>query len=124
MAIRFGKERAVVMNQHPFLVIYDSDAVLDFEAVKSREERKAAYTAIDKLRRLGPRLPPPHMKALKGESGLLELRPRQGGSQVRPIYGRIGESEFVILAFATKSDKADFDSAVAAARDRRGRYPR
>ena len=111
------------MSQYPFLVIYDSDAVLDFEAVKSREERKATYTAIDKLRQLGPRLPPPHMKALKGESGLLELRPRQGRSQVRPICSRIGESEFVILAFATMPDKADFDSAVAAARDRLVRYP-
>jgi phage-related protein len=112
------------MNQHAFLVIYDPDAVLDFEVVKSREERKATYTAIDKLRRLGPRLPSPHMKALKGEPGLLELRPRQGRSQVRPIYGRIGDSEFVILAFATRADKADFDAAVAAARDRRGRYAR
>jgi len=111
------------MNQHPFLVIYDPDAVLDFEAVKSREERKATYTAIAKLRRLGPQLPPPHMKALKGEPGLSELRPRQGRSQVRPIYSRVAESAFVILAFATKPDKADFDSAVAAARGRLGRYP-
>ena len=110
------------MDDRPFLVVYDPDAVLDLEAVKGREERKATYTAIDKLRRLGPRLPPPHMKALHGESGLLELRSRQGRSRVRPIYRRIGDSEFVILAFATKPDKADFDPAVAAARDRLGRY--
>jgi hypothetical protein len=33
-------------------------------------------------------------------------------------------AKFVIHAFATKADKADFDAAVAAARDRRGRYAR
>ena len=57
------------MNQHLFLVIYDPDAALDFEAVKSREERRATYTAIDKLRRLGPQLPPAAHEGAEGGTG-------------------------------------------------------
>ena len=89
----------------------------------SREGRSnAVYAVIDKLRMLGPDLAPPHVKLLKGEAGLLELRPRQGSSPVRPIYRRVG-NEYVILAFAVKPDKADFDAAVAAAaRQRSLRY--
>lgn len=50
-------------------VLYDPDALQDFLAeVKSREERKAAYNAVDKLRRVGSALGPPYMKPLQGES--------------------------------------------------------
>ena len=58
---------------------------------------------------------------MPGEAGLLELRPRQGSSPVRPIYRRIG-SDYVILAFSVKPDKVDFEAAVAAARKRSLRY--
>ena len=105
----------------PFLVLYDADAVLELESLKGRSERKAVLTAVDKLRMLGPDLVPPHVKSLKGEAGLLELRPRQGRSPVRPIYRRVGD-DFVVLAFCVKPDKADFDRAVAAARKRSSRY--
>ena len=109
------------MTSHPFLVIYDPDAVLELEELSSRQERKATFTVVDKLRRLGERLPPPHMKPLQGEPGLLELRPRQGNSPVRPIYARL-EQGFVILAFSTKPDKAGFARAVIAAHRRLRQY--
>lgn len=101
-----------------FVVVYDPDAVLDFEAVKGRDDRKALFNAVDKLRRLGPQLVPPHVKLLKGERDLFELRPRQGRSPVRALYARFG-NRFVILATARK---ADFDRKVKLAAERAGRY--
>jgi hypothetical protein len=43
------------------------------------ERNASAPNQWDKLRMLGPGLLPPHLKSLKGEPGLLELRPRQLG---------------------------------------------
>jgi Phage derived protein Gp49-like (DUF891) len=104
-----------------FIVVYDADAVRELESLKGRKERNAVYAVIEKLQMVGPDLAPPHVKSLKGEAGLLELRPRQGGSPVRPICRRIG-SYYVILAFSVKPDKADFRAALAAARKRSLRY--
>lgn len=69
-------------------VDFDSDAVMDFEDVKSRGDRRAVFNVVQKLKDLGPNLPPPHMKSLKGEANLFELRPRQGACEARPIYAR------------------------------------
>jgi len=50
----------------PYTVIYDPDAVVEFVmAVKSKEERRALVNAVDKLREVGERLAPPHMKQLR-----------------------------------------------------------
>jgi len=87
-----------------FIVFYDADAVRELESLKGRRERNAVFIVIDKLRMLGPELAPPHVKSLKGEERLLELRPRQGSSSVRPICRRIG-NRYVILAFSVKPDK-------------------
>ena len=58
--------------------VCDPDALLDFLAgARSKEERKAAFNAVDKLR-VCEALAPPHMKPLQGEANLNELRPRQG----------------------------------------------
>lgn len=58
-------------------VVYDPDALQDFlTGVRRKEERKAAFNAVDKLRRGGEALAPPHMKPLRGEANLNELRPR------------------------------------------------
>jgi hypothetical protein len=70
-----------------WLVEFDSDAVIDFEDVKSRGDRKAVFNVVQKLKDLGPDLPSPHMKSLKGAADLFELRPKQGACEVRPIYG-------------------------------------
>lgn len=105
------------MAQRPrtWLVEFDSDAVIDFEDVKSRGDRKAVFNVVQKLKDLGPDLPSPHMKSLKGEADLFELRPKQGACETRPIYVRLGD-RFVVLAVAAK--KKNFDRAVADATQR------
>jgi hypothetical protein len=65
---------------------------------------------VQKLKDLGPELPSPHMKSLKGEADLFELRPKQGACEARRIYVRIGD-RFVVLAIAAK--KKNFYRAVA-----------
>ncbi len=92
--------------------------MLDLEQVKGKDERKALFNAVDKLRRLGTQLVPPHVKSLKGATDLYELRPRQGASAVRPIYARLGDT-FVILAIAKKGD---IDKKVRIATERATRY--
>lgn len=105
---------------HPLTVVYDADAAIELAAaVKSKEERKAIFNAVDKLRQLGDRLAPPHMKPLQGAAGLCELRPRQGRSDWRPVYARRG-AVFVVLAI----DRHDnFDALVARAKQRAAQYP-
>lgn len=98
-------------------VDFDSEAVDDFEEVKSRGDRKAVFNVVQKLKELGPGLPSPHMKSLKGEVDLLELRPKRGACEVRPIYARFGD-RFVILAVAAK--KKGFERTVSDATKRLG----
>jgi hypothetical protein len=100
-------------------VDFDSDAILDFEDVKSKGDRKAVFNVVQKLKTLGPDLPSPHMKSLKGEANLFELRPRQGACEVRPLYARVGQ-RFVVLAIAAK--KKDFYRAVEEAALRLSRH--
>lgn len=92
--------------------------MIDFEDVKGKSDRKAVFNVVDKLRRLGAQLAPPHVKLLKGESDLYELRPQQGRSAVRPLYQRFG-NQFVILAVARKGD---FDRKVRLAKERSRQY--
>lgn len=101
-----------------WVVDFDGDAVVDFEDVKSRGDRKAVFNVVQKLKDVGPDLPSPHMKSLKGRADLFELRPKQGACEVRPIYARLGH-RFVILAIAAK--KKDFERAIIAAGDRLAR---
>ena len=102
-----------------WVIDFDADAVHDFEDVKSKGERKAVFNVVHKLKELGPDLPSPHMKSLKGETDLFELRPKQGATAVRPIYARVA-SRFVILAIAPH--KKGFDRAVSDARSRLDRH--
>lgn len=105
----------------PYAVIYDPDAVIELVmAVKSKEERKAIFNAVDKLRELGERLPPPHMKPLQGEAaaGLRELRPRRGSGDWRALYRRCG-SLYVVLAVDRHEN---FSALVARAHLRVPRY--
>jgi hypothetical protein len=105
-------------NSRGWLVEFDADAVIDFEDVKSRGERKAVFNVVQKLKDLGPALPSPHMKSLKGEADLFELRPKQGACEARLIYARLG-TRFVILAVAAK--KKEFEKAVGEASRRAAR---
>jgi hypothetical protein len=105
----------------PCTVIYDPDAVVEFvTAVKSKEERRAIFNAVDKLRELGERLPPPHMKPLQGDAaaGLRELRPRRGDSDWRALYRRCG-SLYVVLAIDRHEN---FSALLARAQARAARY--
>jgi hypothetical protein len=104
-----------------WVVAFDGDAVLDLEEVKSKGDRKAVFNAVHKLKQLGADLPSPHMKSLKGETDLFELRPRQGATASRPIFARVG-SRFVILAVAPSKER--FDRAVDDARSRLPRHRR
>lgn len=40
-------------------MVYDPEAALDLDQVKAKDERKALFNAVDKLRRLGTQLAPP-----------------------------------------------------------------
>lgn len=104
-----------------YLVYWDNDALIDFEGLKDRSERKPVFNSVDKLRALGPSLIRPHAGSLTGEADLLELRPKGGDTYVRPIYARRGD-EYVILAVSVEPDKKDFDTAVASAHERLKRY--
>src|SRR3954468_16490844 len=98
----------MAMQPKNWIVDFDSEAVIDLEDVKSRGDRKAVFNVVQKLKDLGPDLPSPHMKSLKGEVNLFELRRKQGPGGPRPIYARFG-GRFVVLAVAAK--KKDFDRA-------------
>jgi phage-related protein len=104
-----------------FVVVFDSEAAQELaELIKSKEERKAIFNALDKLRQLGPSLIPPHVKTLQDSPGLVELRPRQGRSASRLIFRRCDEL-YVILAISKDHD-ADLDAAIAVAKARLERY--
>ncbi len=107
------------MPARRWLVEYVAEAVQDFQAIEARKERIGVLTVVDKLVALGPSLQPPHVKSLKGEANLMELRPRQGQSPVRPVFARVGDG-YKILAIAAA--KSQFDDAVAAARARAAKY--
>jgi len=109
----------MALQPKTWVVDFDSDAVIDLEDVKSRGDRKAVFNAVQKLKDVGPDLPSPHMKSLKGEADLFELRPKQGACEVRPIYARLGQ-RFVVLAVAAK--KKDFERAVVTASERLSRH--
>jgi hypothetical protein len=104
---------------HPHTVLWDPDAIRDLtEQVKGKGERIAVYTAVEKLRALGTQLAPPHTKTLDGfKPSLMELRPRQGRSDTRPLYRRFGE-RYVILAVAASHESVNKAGSVAQDRAR------
>jgi hypothetical protein len=64
----------------------------------------------------------PHQSGVKGEegSGLRELRPRRGRSRWRPLYRRIDEAAFAVLAVGPEAeiDRAGYAKAVRLAKQR------
>lgn len=44
----------MAMQPKTWVVDFDSDAVIDFEDVKARGDRKAVFNAIQKLKDVGP----------------------------------------------------------------------
>jgi len=62
--------------------------VIDFEDVKSHGDRKAVFNLVQKLKDVGPDLPSPHMKSLKGRPDLFELRPSFCSSRKAALSSR------------------------------------
>jgi hypothetical protein len=80
------------------MVVYHEDAVVEFEALRDRQQRKGVLTIVSILRQIGPKIVEPHAKPVHGTSGLWELRPGGGKVIVRPLYARVDERQFVVLA--------------------------
>lgn len=81
-------------------VAWHPKALDEKNAIEEAVERVAIAHVIEKLEVDGPALRNPHQSGVKGEegSGLRELRPRRGRSRWRPLYRRIDETLFAILA--------------------------
>ncbi|MEZ5080189.1 MAG: type II toxin-antitoxin system RelE/ParE family toxin [Thermoleophilia bacterium] len=84
-------------------MVYDHDAVRELHQVRDKRLRSAIFTAVDKLRILGPKTIEPHSKKIQGANKLRELRPRGGQCTVRPLYVQRNEREYVILAIAPEA---------------------
>lgn len=113
-------------EQLPFHVVYHPEAERELAEVRGQQlgEYTAVLTALDKLRRLVPRLLAPHQSGTRGKQGrgLRELRPRRGRSRWRPIYVQATDTTFVVLAMAPEAqiNRRGFDRAVRAAQQRLG----
>jgi hypothetical protein len=106
-------------------VAWHPKALDEKSAIDDAGERAAIAHVIEKLEVDGPALRSPHQSGVKGEegSGLRELRPRRGRSRWRPLYRRIDEALFAILAIGPEAeiDKAGYAKAVRLAKQRLGR---
>ncbi|NLF19047.1 MAG: type II toxin-antitoxin system RelE/ParE family toxin [Lentisphaerae bacterium] len=70
--------------------------------------RAKAFRAIELLCDLGPELPMPHARALKGADGLRELRVKLASDIVRLFYfHHKGRIYIVTSGFVKKTDKTD-----------------
>lgn len=70
--------------------------------------RAKAFRGIDLLSELGPSLPMPHARALKGTGGLHELRIKFSSDIVRLFYFHHGGRLYVVTSgFVKKSRKTD-----------------
>lgn len=102
-----------------WLVEYHSEAVVEFWK-RTEPERKGILTIVDLLRQNGTKLAPPHMKPLKDEKKVRELRPSNRKLLVRPLYFQYDARTFKIVAIAPESmvDPSGFDAAVERAKKR------
>jgi hypothetical protein len=102
------------------VVVYHEQAVVEFEALRDRQQRRGVLTIVSILRQIGPKIVEPHAKPVQGTSGLWELRPGGGRVIVRPLYARVGERQFAVLAIGPDAvvDASGFKSAVRRAQER------
>jgi hypothetical protein len=101
-------------------VVYHHQAVVEFEALRDKRQRKGVLTIVSILRQIGPKIVEPHAKPVQGTNGLWELRPGGGKVIVRPLYARVDAREYVILAIGPDAvvDASGFKGAVKRARAR------
>lgn len=92
-------------------VVYLPEAERE-RAALPKAEIAALINADAKLAALGPALGYPHSSAVRGATGLRELRPRGGRSPWRALYAQIG-NQFVVAAIAPEAqvDHRAFDRA-------------
>jgi phage-related protein len=97
-----------------YVVQYHSRAVRDLGEIRDRGEKRAIYTVVDKLSRIGQKLTGPHCAYVQGKRGLYELRPRSGRSRWRPLYVAVDELHFTVLVIAPEAriDPSGFKAAV------------
>jgi hypothetical protein len=105
-------------------VAWHPKALDEKNAIGDAAERVAIAHVIEKLEVDGPALRSPHQSGVMGEEGfgLRELRPRRGRSRWRPIYRRVEEGLFAILAVVPEAeiDKAGYAKGVHLAKQRLG----
>lgn len=116
--------RKIVARETParWRVAWHPKALDEKNAIEDVAERVAIAHVIEKLEVDGPTLQSPHQSGVMGEegSGLRELRPRRGRSRWRPLYRRVDEALFAILAIGPEAeiDKAGYAKAVRLAKQR------
>jgi len=93
------------MNQFEIRLLDEAVRFLRDLPVKLRAK---AFRGIDLLRELGPELPMPHSKMLKGMDGLRELRIKFASDIVRLFYFHHAGLVYVITSgFVKKTDATD-----------------
>jgi hypothetical protein len=108
----------VSYSETQFRVLFHPEAGAELSRLPVAE-RAAVRAALEKLEALGPRLPFPHQSAVKGASGLRELRPRAGRSRWRALYRRTGQVMLVLtIGPDAKVDQREFRSSVLRAAER------
>ena len=81
------------------------------------KNRAKAFRSIDLLRELGPELPMPHSRILKGTGGLRELGIKFASDIVRLFYFHYAGRVYVITSgFVKKTDKTDVNELQKAVR--------
>jgi hypothetical protein len=109
-------------------VAWHLKALDEKNAIEDVAEHVAIAHVIEKLEVNGPALRSPHQSGVMGEegSGLRELRPRRGRSRWRPIYRRMKERLFAVLAVGPEAeiDRAGYAKAVRLAKQRHKRLER
>lgn len=113
-----SRESEIIATQREsnWVVKWHPRAWEEVEGIEDAQERVAIVHVIEKLQVDGPRLRSPHQSAVMGDggAGLRELRPRRGRSRWRPLYRRIEQHLFAILAVGPEAeiDKGGYERAV------------
>jgi hypothetical protein len=107
-------------GRREWIVLWHLAAVEEFNHLKEMKVRKAVVSVVAALRQRGPRLSEPHSKKVRGDEKLYELRPAGGRVLVRPLYARLDDGMFVVLAVGPEAvtDPRGFIAARARARAR------
>jgi hypothetical protein len=110
----------MISGSSAWIVAYHPEAVVEFESLRDRRQRKGVLTIVSILQQIGPKVLEPHAKPIQGTQGLRELRPGGGRVAVRPLYAQVDARTFVILAIGPEAvvDARGFRNAVKRARDR------